>query len=138
MRALTARAAASATQSLDQPGTRDRSSPAAAETDNAWSVLQAGMYADLFQRWADQAGDTASAVLRGMAEQRHQIGLAPEAQFKLASPVTVVPVVAIDWRARDSAVHKLNEVLLTLRSAHLADDMRVRRVNLVGRLDPIE
>ncbi len=110
----------------------------AADTDIAWSVLQAGMYADLFQRWADQAGDSALAVLRGMAEQRHQIGLAPEAQFKLASPVRVVPVVAIDWRTRDSAVHKLNEVLSTLRSAHLADDMSVHRVNLVGRLDPIE
>ena len=110
----------------------------APDTDIAWSVLQAGMYADLFQRWADQAGDTASAVLQGMAEQRHQIGLAPEAQVKLASPVKVVPVVAIDRRATDSAAYKLNEVLSTLRSAHLADDMRVRRVNLVGRLDPIE
>ena len=42
----------------------------ASDKDIAWSVLQAGMYADLFQRWADYAGGKAHEVLHGMAAQR--------------------------------------------------------------------
>ena len=46
----------------------------ASDRDIAWSVLH-GMYADLFQRWADSAGGKAHEVLHGMAAQRNRIGL---------------------------------------------------------------
>ena len=46
----------------------------ASDKDIAWSVLQAGMYADLFQRWADYAGGKAHEVLHDMAGQRNRIG----------------------------------------------------------------
>ena len=63
----------------------------APDTDIAWSVLQAGMYADPFQLWADHAGDTALQVLQGMAEQRHLIGLAPGAEIQLLSGRLATP-----------------------------------------------
>ena len=55
----------------------------AADKDIAWSVLQAGMYADLFQRWADQAGGKAHEVVHGMAAQRKRIGLSSGQEFSL-------------------------------------------------------
>lgn len=44
----------------------------ASDKDIAWSVLQAGMYADLFQLWADYAGGKAHEVLHDMAGQRNR------------------------------------------------------------------
>ena len=108
----------------------------APDKDIAWSVLQAGMYADLFQRWADHAGGKAHEVLHDMAAQRKRIGLAGGTAIKLAAPIRVRPVVALDRRAATSAKEKLAQVRAHLASAGLASDLDVRLVNLVGRLDP--
>jgi hypothetical protein len=109
----------------------------ASEKDIAWSVLQAGMYADLFQRWADYAGGKAHEVLHGMAAQRNRIGLSDRAGIQVAAPIKVRPVVALDRRATQSAKEKLAVVCSHLTSAGLATDLDLRQVNLVGRLDPI-
>jgi hypothetical protein len=109
----------------------------ASDKDIAWSVLQAGMYADLFQRWADQAGGKAHEVLHGMAAQRRRIGLASGTAIQLAAPIKVRPVVALDRRAKTSAKEKLAEVQRHLASSGLATDLYLRQVNLVGRLDPL-
>jgi hypothetical protein len=109
----------------------------ASDRDIAWSVLQAGMYADLFQRWADGAGGKAHEVLHAMAGQRHRIGLSGRAGIQVSAPIKVRPVVALDRRATQSAKEKLAAVRAHLASAGLATDLDVRQVNLVGRLDPI-
>jgi len=109
----------------------------ASDKDIAWSVLQAGMYADLFQLWADGAGGKAHEVLHAMAGQRHRIGLLGRAGIQVAAPIKVRPVVALDRRATPSAKEKLAEVHTHLASTGLATDLDVRQVNLVGRLDPI-
>ena len=109
----------------------------AADKDIAWSVLQAGMYADLFQRWADQAGGKAHEVVHGMAAQRKRIGLSSGAGIQLAAPIKVRPVVAVDQRAKNSAKEKLAEVRGHLAAASLATNLDVRQVNLIGRLDPL-
>jgi hypothetical protein len=109
----------------------------ASDKDIAWSVLQAGMYADLFQRWADHAGGKAHEVLHGMAAQRRRIGLASGTAIQLAAPIKVRPVVALDRRAKTSAKEKLAEVQRHLASSGLATDLYLRQVNLVGRLDPL-
>ena len=109
----------------------------ASDKDIAWSVLQAGMYADLFQRWADHAGGKAHEVLHGMAAQRRRIGLASGTAIQLATPIKVRPVVALDRRAKTSAKEKLAEVQRHLASSGLATDLYLRQVNLVGRLDPL-
>ena len=67
--------------------------------DIAWSALQAGMYADLFQRWADYTGGKAHEVLHDMAGQRNRIGLSGRAGIQVAAPIKVHPVVALDRRA---------------------------------------
>lgn len=107
------------------------------DKDIAWSVLQAGMYADLFQRWADYAAGKAHEVLHAMATQRHRIGLSNHAGIQIAAPIKVRPVVALDRRAPKSAKDKLAAVCAHLASAGLATDLDVRQVNLVGRLDPM-
>lgn len=109
----------------------------ASDKDIAWSVLQAGMYADLFQRWADQAGGKAHEVLHGMAAQRRRIGLASGSAIQLAAPIKVRPVVALDRRAKTSAKDKLAEVHRHLASSGLANNLYLRQVNLIGRLDPL-
>jgi hypothetical protein len=109
----------------------------ASDKDIAWSVLQAGMYADLFQLWADGAGGKAHEVLHAMAGQRHRIGLSGRAGIQVAAPIKVRPVVALDRRATPSAKEKLAAVRAHLASAGLATDLDVRQVNLVGRLEPI-
>jgi hypothetical protein len=109
----------------------------ASDKDIAWSVLQAGMYADLFQRWADHADGEAHEVLHGMAAQRRRIGLSSGAEIQLATPVKVRPVVALDRRAKNSAKRKLAEVRAHLAAAGLATNLDVQQVNLVGRLDPL-
>ncbi len=109
----------------------------ASDKDIAWSVLQAGMYADLFQRWADHAGGKAHEILHGMAAQRRRIGLASGTAIQLAAPIKVRPVVALDRRAKTSAKEKLAEVQRHLASSGLATDLYLRQVNLVGRLDPL-
>ena len=105
----------------------------ASDKDIAWSVLQAGMYADLFQRWADYAGGKAHEVLHGMAAQRKRIGLSSGTGIQLAAPIKVRPVVALDRRAKGSAKdakEKLAEVRAHLAAAGLATDLDVRQVNL--------
>jgi hypothetical protein len=109
----------------------------ASDKDIAWSVLQAGMYADLFQRWANHASGKAHEVLHGMAAQRRRIGLASGTAIQLAAPIKVRPVVALDRRAKTSAKEKLAEVQRHLASSGLATDLYLRQVNLVGRLDPL-
>jgi len=109
----------------------------ASDKDIAWSVLQAGMYADLFQLWADYAGGKAHEVLHDMAGQRNRIGLSGRAGIQVAAPIKVRPVVALDLRAAQSAKEKLEAVCAHLAAAGLATDLDVRQVNLVGRLDPI-
>jgi hypothetical protein len=109
----------------------------ASDKDIAWAVLQAGMYADLFQRWADHAGRKAHEVLHGMAAQRKRIGLSSGTGIQLAAPIKVRPVVALDRRAKSSAKEKLAEVCAHLAATGLAADLDVRQVNLVGRLDPL-
>jgi hypothetical protein len=109
----------------------------ASDKDIAWSVLQAGMYADLFQLWADQAGGEAHEILHGMAGQRNRIGLSSGSRIQLPAPIKVRPVVALDRRAARSAKEKLAAVRAQLTMAGLAADLDVRHVNLVGRLDPI-
>jgi hypothetical protein len=109
----------------------------ASDRDIAWSVLQAGMYADLFQRWADSAGGKAHEVLHAMAAQRNRIGLSDRAGIQVAAPIKVRPVVALDRRATQSAKEKLAVVCGHLASTGLATDLDLRQVNLVGRLDPI-
>jgi hypothetical protein len=109
----------------------------ASDKDIAWSVLQAGMYADLFQLWADHAGGKAHEVLHDMAAQRNRVGLSGRARIQLAAPIKVRPVVALDRRAAHSAKEKLAAVHAQLTSAGLATDLDIRQVNLVGRLDPI-
>jgi hypothetical protein len=109
----------------------------ASDKDIAWSVLQAGMYADLFQRWADQADGKAHEVLHGMTGQRRRIGLTSGTAIQLAAPIKVRPVVALDRRAKISAKKKLAEVRRHLASSSLATDLYLRQVNLVGRLDPL-
>ena len=91
----------------------------ASDKDIAWSVLQAGMYADLFQRWADYAGGKAHEVLHGMAAQRKRIGLSSGTGIQLAAPIKVRPVVALDRRAKGSAKEKLAEVRAHLAAAVL-------------------
>jgi len=60
---------------------RPRSSPSKSSRTrpptrtSAWSVLQAALYADLFQLWANHAGAKAHEVLHDMAGQRKRIGL---------------------------------------------------------------
>jgi hypothetical protein len=105
----------------------------ASDKDIPWSVLQAGMCADLFQRRADQVGG-AHEVLHDMAAKRSRIGLAPSRGILLAAPITVRPVVALGRRATSSARAKLADVRAHLISAGLATDLDVRQVNLVGRL----
>jgi len=95
------------------------------------------MYADLFQRWADHADGKPHEVLHGMAAQRNRIGLSSGTGIQLAAPVKVLPVVALDRRAKTSAKEKLAEVRVHLATAGLATDLGVRQVNLVGRLDPL-
>ena len=109
----------------------------ASDKDIAWSVLQAGMYADLFQRWANHASGKAHEVLHGMAAQRRRIGLASGTAIQLAAPIKVRPVVALDRRAKTSAKEKLAEVHRHLASSGLATDLYLRQVKLVGRLDPL-
>jgi hypothetical protein len=109
----------------------------ASDKDIAWSVLQAGMYADLFQLWADYAGGKAHEVLHAMAGQRNRIGLPGRAGIQVTAPINVRPVVALDRRAAQSAKEKLAAVCTHLAFAGLATDLDVRQVNLVGRLDPI-
>jgi len=109
----------------------------ASDKDIAWSVLQAGMYANLFQLWADHAGGKAHEVLHDMAGQRKRIGLSGRTGIQLAAPIKVRPVVALDRRAAHSAKEKLAAVRAHLASAGLATDLDVRQVNLIGRLDPI-
>jgi hypothetical protein len=109
----------------------------ASDKDITWSVLQAGMYADLFQLWADHAGGKAHEVLHDMAGQRNRIGLSGRTGIQLAAPIKVRPVVALDRRAAHSAKEKLAAVHAHLTSAGLATDLDIRQVNLVGRLDPI-
>jgi len=108
----------------------------ASDKDIAWSVLQAGMYADLFQLWADGAGGKAHEVLHAMAGQRHRIGLSSRAGIQVTAPIKVRPVVALDRRATQSAKGKLAEVRMHLASTGLATDLDVKQVNLVGRLGP--
>jgi hypothetical protein len=109
----------------------------ASDKDIAWSVLQAGMYADLFQRWANHASGKAHEVLHGMAAQRRRIGLASGTAIQLAAPIKVRPVVALDRRAKTRAKEKLAEFHRHLASSGLATDLYLRQVNLVGRLDPL-
>ena len=66
------------------------------------ATLYVGMYADLFQRWADHADGKAYEVLYGMAAQRRRIGLSSGAEIELAAPVKVRPVVALDRRAKSA------------------------------------
>ena len=75
----------------------------ASDKDIAWSVLQACMYADLFQLWADYAGGKAHEILHDMARQRNRIGLSGRAGIQVAAPIKVRPVVALDRRAAQSA-----------------------------------
>jgi hypothetical protein len=63
----------------------------ASDKDIAWSVLQAGMYADLFQRWADHAGGKAHEVLHAMAGQRNRIGLSGRAGIQVVAPIKATP-----------------------------------------------
>ena len=107
----------------------------ASDKDIAWSVLQACMYADLFQRWADHASGKAHEILHGMAAQRSRIGLSSDTGVQLVAPIKVRPVVALDRRSKSSAKKKLAYVYEYLTAAGLATDLDVREVNLVGRLD---
>ena len=95
------------------------------------------MYADLFQTWVDQAGSEAETILHGMAAQRTRIGLPGISGIRLATPIVVRPVVAIDRRTSFSAKARLTEVRVHLSSVGLASDIDVRQVNLIGRRDPL-
>ncbi len=55
----------------------------------------------------------------------------------LAAPIKVRPVVALDRRAKTSAKDKLAEVHRHLASSGLANNLYLRQVNLIGRLDPL-
>ena len=109
----------------------------ASDKDIAWSVLQAGMYADLFQRWADHAAARRTRFctvwLPNGAVSAWRSGIA----IQLAAPIKVRPVVALDRRAAPRAREKLAAVHAHLDAAGLGTDLYVRQVNLVGRLDPM-
>jgi hypothetical protein len=72
-----------------------------------------------------------------MAGQRNRIGLPGRTAIKVAAPIKVRPVVALDRRASHSTKEKLTAVRAHLTAAGLATDLDVRQVNLVGRLDPL-
>ena len=101
-----------------------------------WAPLQALHYADLLQHWADETPDAAE-VLEGMYQQRLQLGLLrpAEAAPQLKNPVTVRAVVAIGGDLSPVWHDRLRLVAERLEQAGRSVDYR--RVNLVGRMDPL-
>jgi hypothetical protein len=107
----------------------------------AWAPLQARHYADLLQRWATETPNAAQ-VLRGMYEQRLQLGLVN--QFDLdwdefvRRPVTVVPVVAIRAGLKEPHASRMVRVAERVASAPglSTSAIQFRDVNLVGRMSP--
>jgi hypothetical protein len=112
--------------------------PKAATTTIRWAPIQARHYADLFARWVRE-DDKAPAVLRGMVDQRVQLGLADAAHRpRIDRPIRVRPVIAIGRGWSGPALDGLREVQQCLVDAGLNDpSLEVGSVNLAGRFDPI-
>ena len=106
----------------------------------AWVTAQATMYARILQGWIDHpptAGHEPMEVLRGMLDQRRQLGLA-SGTFHIASPMTVVPVVALQRGASPEMIRRMLAVRDALVHAQLeVPPVEIYEVNLLGELLPL-
>lgn len=106
----------------------------------AWVAAQAMMYARILQGWLDT--DAAAAdVLREMASQRHEVGLAPRFDVALGESPRVVPVVALQRGASAEMIRRMCAVRDVLRPVGAGlglADVEIYEINLIGewiRLD---
>lgn len=106
----------------------------------AWVAAQAMVYARILQGWLDT--DAAAAdVLREMASQRHEVGLAPRFDVALGESPRVVPVVALQRGASAEMIRRMCAVRDVLRPVGAGlglADVEIYEINLIGewiRLD---
>ena len=106
-----------------------------------WTPAQATMYAKVLQAWVDDdAGDTPGwqTVVRGMLDQRRELGLAPRFDVTLPQTTVVVPVIAVQRGASSTLLSRLWKVQQALLDAGVGDPaLEVYQVSLSGRLDRI-
>lgn len=103
-----------------------------------WVPAQALMYARVLQRWVDE-DPLAGQVLREMAQQRHQLGLAPAWAAEVEVRPEVVPVVAVQRGATPEAVRRMVAVRDALRAAELGGvGIELKEVSLLGELFDLE
>jgi hypothetical protein len=107
-----------------------------------WTPAQATMYARVLQAWVnDDDGDTPGwrAVITGMLEQRHQLGLAPQFAPTLPDRPVVVPVIAVQRGASPELLRRLWKVQEALLGEGVGDpSLEVYEVSLSGRLNRIQ
>lgn len=102
-----------------------------------WAPLQAIHYSNLMKHWIDET-DGASDVLLGMYQQRLDLGLVRDPGFTpdLALPLSTKAVVAIGGDLKPVWRDRLRQAADRLSSE--GHDLDCRRVNLVGRMDPLD
>lgn len=79
-----------------------------------WTPAQVAYYAALFDWWASEIGHDATVVLESMLLQRERLGLVPTKRPKVASPVNVVPIVAVGNPINEFALGPVREMSLEL------------------------
>lgn len=105
----------------------------------AWVAAQAAMYARIMQGWVDSAGEQAGDVVHGMFDQRARVGLL-SGSIAIATPIEVVPVVALQRGASRELIRRMLEVRDILAAdAHLGiPPVEIFEVSLVGELLPLK
>ncbi len=105
----------------------------------AWVAAQAAMYARIMQGWVDSAGEQAADVVLGMFDQRAKIGLL-SGSVEIATPLEVVPVVALQRGASQELIRRMLQVRDVLAAdAQLGiPPVEIFEVSLLGELLPLK
>jgi hypothetical protein len=115
-----------------------------------WAAAQATVYAMLFSRWisadpprsslsgADNTPDAPGEILRGMLQQRRDLGLCEKIRPDLSDHPEVVPVVAVQRGASSKYLADLVRVQDELLASGVGDPrLEIVEVDLAGRLTPL-
>ncbi|UUW92958.1 hypothetical protein [Pimelobacter simplex] len=105
----------------------------------AWVAAQAAMYARIMQGWVDSVGEQVEHVVHGLFDQRVKVGLL-SGSIAVATPIKVVPVVALQRGASQELIRRMLEVrdLLAADAQLGIPPVEIFEVSLLGELLPLQ
>jgi hypothetical protein len=75
-----------------------------------WTPAQVAYYAALFDLWPSESGSVAIEIIESMLVQRRRLGIIPPQQPRVATPVEVVPVVAVGTPISQFSLERVREM----------------------------